>query len=135
MTYIYLLAGLIPVAILAGIIYIWSKKENEKIEKVASQLTEEQKNNLVDNQVENFNEKKITWTQRGMISEVKESESKVKVRVLYYNTVVQNNTLNQICATDLKVDKSEFEKHGLKVGSFVKIFIDMNKFESNIVFE
>ena len=131
MTYIYLLAGLIPVAILAGIIYIWSKKENEKIEKVASQLTEEQKNNLVDNQVENFNEKKITWTQRGMISEVKESGSKVKVRVLYYNTVVQNNTLNQICATDLKVDKSEFEKHG----SFVKIFIDMNKFESNIVFE
>lgn len=135
MTYIYLLAGLIPVAILAGIIYIWSKKENEKIEKVASQLTEEQKNNLVDNQVENFNEKKITWTQRGMISEVKESGSKVEVRVLYYNTVVQNNTLNQICATDLKVDKSEFEKHGLKVGSFVKIFIDMNKFESNIVFE
>ena len=125
MTYIYLLAGLIPVAILAGIIYIWSKKENEKIEKVASQLTEEQKNKLVDNQVENFNEKKITWTQRGMISEVKESGSKVKVRVLYYNTVVQNNTLNQICATDLKADKSEFEKHGLKVGSFVKIFIDM----------
>ena len=31
MTYIYLLAGLIPVAILVGIIYIWSKKENEKI--------------------------------------------------------------------------------------------------------
>ncbi len=135
MTYIYLLAGLIPVAILVGIIYIWSKKENEKIEKVASQLTEEQKNKLMDNQVENFNEKKITWTQRGMISEVKESGSKVKVRVLYYNTVVQNNTLNQICATDLKADKSEFEKHGLKVGSFVKIFIDMNKFESNIVFE
>ena len=46
MTYIYLLAGLIPVAILVGIIYIWSKKENEKIEKVASQLTEEQKNKL-----------------------------------------------------------------------------------------
>lgn len=135
MTYMYLLVGLIPVAILAGIIYIWSKKENEKIEKVVSQLTEEQKNYLLDNQVENFNAKKITWTQSGMISEVKESGNKVKVRVLYYNTVIQNNTLNQICATDLKVDKSEFEKHGLKVGSFVKIFIDMNKFDSNIVYE
>lgn len=54
----YLIAFIV-IIIFAGIFYFWAKKENITLEEMLSNLTEEQKNELKDNQVENFDEKNI----------------------------------------------------------------------------
>lgn len=121
------------IAIFAGIMMIWAKKENENLDNLLSNLTEEQKNDLKDNQVENFDEKSHTWTQRAMIAEVKvKGENKVNLTLLWYNTVIQNNTLNQCQSADINMKKSDFDAKGLKEGDFVKMFMDPEKCNAKI---
>ncbi len=122
------------IAIFAGIMMIWAKKENENLDNLLSNLTEEQKNDLKDNQVENFDEKSHTWTQRAMIAEVKvKGENKVNLTLLWYNTVIQNNTLNQCQSADINMKKSDFDAKGLKEGDFVKMFMDPEKCNAKIL--
>ena len=122
------------IAIFAGIMMIWTKKENENLDNLLSNLTEEQKNDLKDNQVENFDEKSHTWTQRAMIAEVKvKGENKVNLTLLWYNTVIQNNTLNQCQSADINMKKSDFDAKGLKEGDFVKMFMDPEKCNAKIL--
>lgn len=118
----------VVVAIFAGVVFILAKKENDATKEMVSKLTEEQKAMLEDNQVENFDYKKHTWTQRGMVAFVKEKgDKKVALKVLWYNTVIQNNFLNQCQHADITMKKADFEEKGLRVGSFVTIFIDPEK--------
>ena len=80
----YLIAILV-IAIFTVILMVWAKKENEILDNLLSNLTEEQKRNLEDNQVEDFDVKKHTWTQRGMIAEVNvKGKNKVALKVLWY---------------------------------------------------
>lgn len=118
----------VVLAIFAGVIVIWAKKEKEILNDILANLTKEQKEALENNQVEDFDDKKHTWTQRGMIASVKvKGESKVALKVLWYNTVIQNNTLNQCQYADINMKKADFDEKGLKVGDFVKIFINPEK--------
>lgn len=127
--------GIAVVAVFAGVMYLFMKKENEELEKMVSNLTEEQKNTLKDNQVENYDEKKHTWTQRGMIGNVKDKGNKVKIQVLWYNTVMQNHELNTITLAAINMKKDVFELHGLKAGSYVKVFINPEAPKAEIIFD
>lgn len=123
----YLIAILV-IAIFTVILMVWAKKENEILDNLLSNLTEEQKRNLEDNQVEDFDVKKHTWTQRGMIAEVNvKGKNKVALKVLWYNTIIQNATINQCQYADINMKKSDFDAKGLKIGDFVRIFIDPSK--------
>ena len=119
---------ILVIVIFIGIIMVLAKKDNEILNNLLSNLTEEQKRKLEDNQVENFDEKNHTWTQRAMIAEINvKGENKVALKVLWYNTVIQNATLNQCQYADINMKKSDFDAKGLKNGDFVKIFIDPAK--------
>ena len=128
----YLLAGLFVGAIIGGIVY-WAKKENEATKQMMADLTEEQKALLEDVQIADYDSKKFTWTQRAMIARVKENGNSVALKILWYNTVIQNNTLNQCQHADLKMKASEFAKRGLKQGDFVNLFIDPQNAKCKIV--
>lgn len=122
------LITILVIAIFIVIIMVWAKKDNGILDGLLSNLTEEQKKELEDNQVENFDEKKHTWTQRGMIAEINvKGENKVALKVLWYNTVIQNATVNQCQYADINMKKSDFDAKGLKNGDFVEIFIDPTK--------
>lgn len=73
------------------------------LKEMLSNLTEDQKKQLEDNQVENFDDKKHTWIQRGMIGSVTDKNNKVALKVLWYNTVIQNATLNQCQFADINM--------------------------------
>lgn len=119
---------IVVLAAFAGIIVICAKKEKEILNNFLANLTEEQKAALEDNQIEDYDSKKYTWTQRGMIASVKvKGESKVALKVLWYNTVIQNNTINQCQYADINMKKSDFDAKGLKTGDFVRIFINPEK--------
>lgn len=122
------LITILVIAIFIVIIMVWAKKDNGILDGLLSNLTEEQKKELEDNQVENFDEKKHTWTQRGMIAEINvKGENKLALKVLWYNTVIQNATVNQCQYADINMKKSDFDAKGLKNGDFVEIFIDPTK--------
>lgn len=122
------LITILVIAIFIVIIMVWAKKDNGILDGLLSNLTEEQKRKLEDNQVENFDKKKHTWTQRGMIAEINvKGENKVALKVLWYNTVIQNATVNQCQYADINMKKSDFDAKGLKNGDFVEIFIDPTK--------
>ena len=123
----YLIAILV-IAIFTVILMVWAKKENQILDNLLSNLTEEQKRNLEDNQVEDFDVKKHTWTQRGMIAEVNvKGKNKVALKVFWYNTIIQNATINQCQYADINMKKSDFDAKGLKNGDFVRIFINPSK--------
>lgn len=123
----YVIAGAV-VAVFIVVIVIWAKKENDITKGLVAGLTEEQKALLEDNQVEMVDLKKCTWNQRAMIAAVKEKgDKKVALKVLWYNTIIQNNFLNQCEHADITMKKTEFEEKGLKVGSFVTMFMDPEK--------
>ena len=123
----YLIAILVVVIIIIIIMQL-AKKDSEILNGLVSNLTEEQKRKLEDNQVEDFNEKKYTWTQIGMIAEVNsKGKNKVALRVLWYNTIIQNNTLSKCQYADINMKKSDFDTKGLKNGDFVRMFIDTKK--------
>ena len=119
---------IIVIAIFVAIIMIWAKKEQGILDNLLLNLTDEQKRDLEDNQIEDFDEKKHTWIQRGMIAEVNtKGDNKVNLKVLWYNTIIQNDTINQCQYADISMKKSDFNNKGLKNGDFVKIFIDPEK--------
>ncbi len=123
----YIISFLV-VAVFIGVIAIWIKKEHEICKNLVSNLTEEQKKELEDNQIENFDSKKHTWIQKAMIAEVTvKGENKVALKVLWYNTIIQNATLNQFQYADISMKKTEFDSKGLKQGDFVKMFMDPEK--------
>jgi len=128
----YLVSGVV-IAALIGVFFVWAKKENELKEKMVAELTEEQREELKNNQVENFDDKKHTWEQKGLIGQVTDKGNSVALKVLWYNTVIQNATLNNFQYADIKMKKSEFEERKLDKNSIVTIFINPEKAEAKII--
>lgn len=123
----YLIAILVVVIIIIIMMQL-AKKDSEILNELVSNLTEEQKRKLEDNQVDDFNEKNFTWNQIGMIAKVNiKGENKVSLKVLWYNTIIQNNTLSKYQYADINMKKSDFDAKGLKNGDFVRMFIDPKK--------
>lgn len=120
---VYIIAGIVVGAIIGGIVY-WAKKENEATKQMMSELTDEQMEELKDVQIADYDSSKYTWTQKAMIARVKENGNSVALNILWFNTVIQNNTLNQCQHADLKMKASEFSAKGLKKGDYVRLFID-----------
>lgn len=119
---------ILVIAIFVFVLMLLAKKDKKILDDLISNLTEEQKRNLENNQVEDFDEKKHTWTQRAMIAEVNDKgRDKVALKVLWYNTIIQNTTLSQCQYADINMKKSVFNEKGLKNGDFVKIFINPTK--------
>ena len=85
---------ILVIVIFIGIIMVLAKKDNEILNNLLSNLTEEQKRKLEDNQVENFDEKNHTWTQRAMIAEINvKGENKVALKVESLLKVDGNSSL------------------------------------------
>lgn len=56
-----------------------------------------------------------------------------EVKLLWYNSVIENNELNTITIADTKITKKEQEEHNLKSGDFVKLQINADKFKNEII--
>lgn len=119
------IAGVV-VAIIIGIFFIIAKKDGEALEKMVSNITEEQKNKLALTDIQ-FIDNKNEWIQQGMVYEIKDKGNKVALKVLWHNKVMQNNGYDKLTYADVTIKKSEQEEHNLKVGDFVKMHIAPEK--------
>lgn len=132
--------NILTVAIAAGIaggaisfFASWAKKEEELQKQMLESITDIEKEKLKDNKIEQFDSARGTWTQIGMIGRVVENNGNMKLKVLWFNTVIQNNTYNDFQYADIKMSKDEYSNMGLQQGSFVRILIDVNNSESKIL--
>lgn len=119
------MAGIFVVGVVVGfiiVVFILAGKENKDLNIMVSKLNDEQKNKLSMTDV-NFIEGKNEWVQQGMISEINDKGSKVALKVLWFNRVIQNNSYNKIVYADVTIKKEDFEKYNLKYGDFVKLHI------------
>lgn len=120
--------GVVIVGVVIGVFVLWAKKEKEKLGEYVTKLTEEQKNRLQNAEIQPVEGKNNVWVQEGLIGDVKiRGEKKVDLYVLWYNKVIANDTMASIEPADIKMNKSEFDAHGLKVGDYVKIEINPEK--------
>lgn len=130
----YVIAILV-VGVFAAVIYFWMKKENKDMRGMVAELNDAQKADLMNNQVQGFDPAHNTWMQRGMIARATDKGNKMALKVLWFNTVIQNATLNDFQYADISVPKAEYQAHNLKEGDMVKMFINPNKAKAELVFE
>ena len=119
--------GIIIFGLIIGAIVYFVKKENKKIEQLKSQLTEEEKNKLSLTEVKFIEGKNNEWIQDGLIAEINEKKNKYTIKVLWYNSVIPNNFLNNIEYGDTTLSKEEVINNNLKKGDFVKLYIAPEK--------
>ena len=119
--------GIIIFGLIIGAIVYFVKKENKKLEQLKSQLTEEEKNKLSLTEVKFIEEKNNEWIQDGLIAEINEKKNKYTIKVLWYNSVIPNNFLNNIEYGDTTLSKEEVINNNLKKGDFVKLYIAPEK--------
>lgn len=118
----YIIGGFI-VGVFIVVVFFFLKKENQKLEEMVANLSEEQKNELSLTDVKFIEGKNDEWIQNGMIGEMVDKGNKFAIKVLWHNRVIQNATYDQIQYGDTSLSKEEVEKNGLKVGDFVKVYI------------
>lgn len=118
----YVIGGAI-LGIFVAVVVVLAKKEGKKLEEMISQTTEEQRNKLALTEVNFVEGKDNEWIQDGMIAEMTTKGNKVALKILWHNKVMRNNEYDQITFGDTSVSLADAEKHGLQVGSFVKVKI------------
>lgn len=115
--------GVLVVGALIGLIVFFLKKENNKLEEMISNLSDEQKNKLALTDVKFVEGKNDEWIQEGMIGEMRDKGNKFAIKVLWHNKVIQNATYDQLQYGDTSLSKDDVEKNGLQVGDFVRVYV------------
>ena len=133
--FIYLGVGVLIVVVLFVIILFFVKKENVVQNEMLAELTDEQMEDLRENEVEivNDNQKKFSWLQKGLIGQRTDKGNNYSVKVLWFYTVIENQTLNDFQYAEVKIEKDEADRRCLKKGSLVRILIEPHKPKITIV--
>ena len=130
-----LIWGLVIVGIVIGIFFVLAKKENEESDKLISTLTEEQINVLKSSEVFSVDGKACAYVCTAMVAKIVDKGNKVAISLLYNDKFRMGATFNKITCASSKITKVEQEKYNLKVGDFVKICIDFDKFDTKIILD
>lgn len=120
----YFIVAVIIAAFIGGV-FVVAKKDAKERDEMVSKLTEEQKNMLMLTEVK-FVEKNA-WVQDAMVAKIKDKGNKLDIRLLWYDTVIQNNEYNTITIADTSITKAEQEAHNLKIGDKVKMYFAPEK--------
>lgn len=130
-----LLSVVLIAAVFTAIALFAVKKEKGIQNDLLSKLTNEQIEDLKKNEVnvKNDNQKKFSWYQKGLIGRVTVRGNNCYLKVLWYNTIIENYTLYDFQYADIKMKKDDFDRRGLKEGHTVKIFLEPYKPNAAIV--
>lgn len=135
MNIIEILLGCLLVGVFIAVLFLASKKENEKLNARISTLSEEQKKRIMNALPVSASDKNGIWRQEGMIYEAKERGNSMALYVLWYNRLTREEGEERIENADLKMNKNDYESHGLKTGDFIMMEMDLQKGKASVVFE
>lgn len=124
---LYTLIGVVVCAIFGGVIYILAKKDKAKDEERISNLTEEQKKAILTTPYLGVQGLPNAVLAHGLIYEIPKMTNRKAALVVMFNNEYYPNG-NGISHADINVSMKEFNEHNLKVGDYVKILLNEDKF-------
>ena len=95
------------------------------VTKCPSELSDEEKERIMKAEPQFVEEN--AWVQEAYVAKIVEKGSKSDVRLLWYNTTMNNNENETITIADASISKADKEAHDVKVGDFVKLYIAPEK--------
>ncbi len=132
-----LTALLYVIPILAVIILaVWLiiKKQNREKDALEASLTQEQKDRLLAAEPEAAPEGKGGFVIDALVVGKTDKGAKYGVCLMWHNTVIPNNTMNELMMTKMNVSKEKADAHNLQVGDYVKHWLDPEKQKWDILF-
>lgn len=124
---LYLLVAVVVCGVFGGVIYVLAQKDRAKDEERISNLTEEQKRAILTTPYLGVQGLPNAVLAHGLIYEIpKMTNRKAELVVMYNNEYYPN--VRGISHADINVSMKEFNEHNLKVGDYVKILLNEDKF-------
>lgn len=120
----YVIIGAV-IGALVAVVFTIAKKDAKERDEMVSKLTEEQKDRIMNAEVE-FVEQNA-WVQEAMVAKIVEKGTKFDARLLWYNSTLGNHENQSITIADASISKADQEAHNVKVGDFVKLYIAPEK--------
>ena len=109
-----IIIGLVPVTILAVVVYFAAKKDSAKLEDMLAEMSEDKKQQLRDQEyVKSILGKKMYET-KGYVAQIQDLGERSKVHILFYNEL-RRDFYDQ----PTKVNNSDLEPKGISIGAFI----------------
>ena len=109
-----IIIGLVPVTILAVVVYFAAKKDSAKLEDMLAEMSEDKKQQLRDQEyVKSILGKKMYET-KGYVAQIQDLGERSKVHILFYNEL-RRDFYDQ----PTKVNNSDLEPKGIRTGAFI----------------
>ena len=125
------------VPIIAGIVLVFFlliKKQNKTQQALEDAMTREQKDRLMQTRPVAPPAGKSGFVIEALVVEMQDKGSKYHTRLMWHNTVIPNNFMDKLMMAELNVPKATAEAHGLKVGDYVRFWMDVEKQKWDILF-
>ena len=114
----YVIIGAVIGAFVAAVFAI-AKKDAKERDEMISKLSNEEKERIMKAEPQFVEEN--AWVQEAYVAKIVEKGSKSDVRLLWYNTTMNNNENETITIADASISKADKEAHNVKVGDFVQL--------------
>ncbi|KFI69243.1 hypothetical protein [Bifidobacterium magnum] len=116
-------AAIIALLIIIAFIWIRGNKKNKK--KLDSfDITDEQRATLKRAPVTIDKRNPHSWNQLALIQNVTKRGGRTVVDAMWYNTMINNDTMNDIAMAQFTVSYNELKDHNINVGDYVSINLD-----------
>ena len=125
------------VPILGGIILVFFliiRSQNKTKDAIEAGMTQEQKDRLLAAEPEAAPEGKGGFVIDALVVGKTDKGAKYGVCLMWHNTVIPNNTMNELMMTKMNVSKEKADAHNLQVGDYVKHWLDPEKQKWDILF-
>ena len=125
------------VPVIAGIVlvvFLLIKNQNKTQQALEDAMTQEQKDRLLQTRPVAPPAGKSGFVIEALVVEMQDKGSKYFTRLMWHNTVIPNNFMDKLMSAELNVPKEKAEANGLKVGDYVRFWLDPEKQKWDILF-
>ena len=121
-------------AVIILVLWLIIRKQNKVKEALEAAMTPEQKDRLLQARPTAAPAGKGGFVIEALVVEKLDKGSKYGVRLMWHNTVIPNKVLNKLMMTSLTVPKDKADAANLKVGDYVRYWMDPEKQKWDILF-
>ena len=121
-------------AVLILIVFLIIRKQNKLKDILENSMTQAQKDRLLGTKAMPAPDGRSGFVTEALVVELQDKGEKLFVRLMWHNTVIPNNSYNQLMMAEAKVDKAQAEARNLRVGDYVTFWMDPEKQKWDILF-
>ncbi len=121
-------------AVIILVFWLIIRKQNKVKEALEAAMTQEQKDRLLQTQPSAAPDGKGGFVIEALVVEMTDKGSKYGLRLMWHNTVIPNNEMGKLMMTNMSVPKDKADANNLKVGDYVRYWMDPEKQKWDVLF-